>query len=113
MRRASMLLCLLVSAVLLTPALAWGQDAEAEKLYKARCLSCHAADGKGDTPAGKKTGTRDFAAPEVWKMTDAQWIEITTKGHNKMPAYGKTLKPEQIKALVAYSRELVKDRAPK
>jgi mono/diheme cytochrome c family protein len=69
---------------------------------------CHGADGRGDTPMGKKTGARDFASPEVQKQTDAQLIEITAKGKNKMPGYEKKLTDDQIKQLVAYIRTLKK-----
>jgi cytochrome c6 len=81
---------------------------EAASSYKAKCAMCHGADGKGDTPAGKKLGARDFASPEVEKETDAELIEITAKGKNKMPGYEKSLKESQIKDLVAYIRELAK-----
>jgi len=93
--------------VLATPANA-SDDAAA--LYKSKCASCHAADGSGDTPAGKKTGTRAFSSPEVQKMTDAQLTEVTTNGKNKMPAYKGKLTDDQIKSLVAYVKELGKKK---
>ncbi|MGC1829962.1 MAG: cytochrome c [Candidatus Acidiferrales bacterium] len=77
-------------------------------LFKAKCAVCHGTDGKGDTAVGKKLGVRDFASPEVQKETDEELIEVTTKGRNKMPAYGGILKDSQIKDLVAYIRELAK-----
>lgn len=77
-----------------------------ENIYKTKCASCHAMDGSGTTPAGKKTGVRDFRSPEVQKQTDAQLIEITAKGKNKMPGFEKKLREEQIRQLVAYVREL-------
>lgn len=79
-------------------------------LYKAKCASCHAVDGSGNTPAGKALKVRDVRDPEAQKQTDEQWIEITAKGKNKMPAFEKTLKPEQIKALVAHMRALAKSK---
>jgi mono/diheme cytochrome c family protein len=41
-------------------------------------------------------------------MSDAELTAITTDGKGKMPAYGKSLKPDQIKDLVAYIRSLAK-----
>ncbi len=82
----------------------------AEKLYKAKCAVCHAADGSGDTAAGKKLGAHDFRSPEMQKLTDGQLSEIIAKGKNKMPAYDKTLKEPEIKGLVAYIRELAKKK---
>jgi len=84
---------------------AFAQDDPAA-LYKSKCQVCHGADGKGDTPAGKKVGARDFHSPEVAKMSDTELFEITKKGKEKMPAYDKKLTADQIKALVKYIRSL-------
>jgi mono/diheme cytochrome c family protein len=81
---------------------------DAAGLFKAKCSACHGPDGKGGTPVGKKLGVRDFASPEVQKETDQELIEITTKGKNKMPAFGSSLKDPQVKDLVAYIRDLAK-----
>ncbi len=56
---------------------------------------------------GKKMGAYDFTAAEVQGMSDAQLTDIITNGKNKMPKYG-SLKPEEIKGLVAYIRTLKK-----
>ena len=45
-------------------------DDKSAATYKAKCVSCHGADGKGDTPAGKSTKVRSFADPEVVKASD-------------------------------------------
>jgi cytochrome c6 len=82
------------------------QDAAA--LYKAKCAACHGADGKANTPAGKQMGARDFASPDVQKESDDDLVAIVTKGKNKMPAYGSSLKDPQIKDLIAYVRGLAK-----
>ena len=81
-----------------------------EKLYKSKCVACHGVDGKGDTPTGKKLGARDLGSTEVQSQSDAQLIELVTKGKGKMPAYGKTLKEDEIKDLVGYVRELAKKK---
>lgn len=83
-------------------------DDSGGSLYKTKCAACHGADGKGDTPAGKKTGARDFSSPEVQKMSDAELSEAIAKGKNKMPAYEKSLKSGQLKDLVAYIRTLAR-----
>jgi mono/diheme cytochrome c family protein len=100
-----LVLLLFLLAVLLSP----GALGEAvQDLYKTKCAMCHAANGSGDTAMGKKLGARAFASPEVQKQTDAQLIEITAKGKNKMPAYEKKLTDDQIKQLVAYIRTFKK-----
>jgi len=82
------------------------QDAAA--LYKTKCASCHAADGSGDTPVGKKLGVKSFSDPEVAKSTDAAWIDATKKGKGKMPAYDGKLTDDQIRGLVTFIRGLAK-----
>ena len=76
------------------------QDAAA--IFKTKCAACHGPDGKGDTAVGKKLGVRDFASPEVQKQSDDELAAIINDGKNKMPAYKKSLKPEQVKDLVAF-----------
>ena len=83
-------------------------DDAAENLYKTKCSACHGADGKGQTPAGKNTGARDFASPEVQKASDEELSTIIADGKGKMSGYKKSLKPDQIKGLVAYIRALAK-----
>lgn len=78
--------------------------------YKAKCAGCHGADGKANTGPAKALGAHDFASDEVTKMSDADLIAIVTAGKNKMPAYGKSLKDTEIKDLVAYVRELAKQK---
>jgi len=77
-----------------------------EKVYKAKCASCHGPDGAGATPAGKATKARDFCSEEVKKETDEEWTAIIVKGKNKMPSYEKKITDEEIKGLVAYIRGL-------
>jgi len=79
-----------------------------EKVYKAKCASCHGADGKGQAPAGKATKARDFCSEEVSKETDDEWTTILTKGKNKMPAYDKKITDAEMKEVIAYIRGLCK-----
>jgi mono/diheme cytochrome c family protein len=79
-----------------------------ERVYKAKCASCHGAEGAGATPAGKATKARNFCSDEVKKETDDEWTTIIVKGKNKMPSYDKKLTDAEIKDLVAYIRGLCK-----
>src|SRR5580693_8438024 len=94
--------------ILLTPSIARAQNAAGT--YKGKCAGCHGADGKGNTAPGKALGVHDFSSDEVTKTNDADLITIVTAGKNKMPAYGKSLKDTEIKDLVAYVRELGKQK---
>jgi cytochrome c6 len=92
------------AVVLSIPLSARAQDASA--LFKSKCAACHGADGTG-SPTGKKMGAHDFTSAEVQGMSDAQLTDIITSGKNKMPKYA-SLKPEEVKGLVAYIRTLKK-----
>lgn len=83
------------------------QDAE-PTLYKAKCAACHGADGKGETAMGRANKLRDLGSADVQKQSDEELATIITNGKGKMPAYGKSLKPDQVKELVTYIRSLAK-----
>jgi mono/diheme cytochrome c family protein len=94
---------ILLTASIAAPAFAQG---DAAAIYKTKCVLCHGADGKGDTPVGKKMGARSFQSPEVAKESDQQFFEITLNGKAKMPGYKGKLTDDQIKGLVKYMRSL-------
>jgi cytochrome c6 len=100
----------LVLGVLLLglPATAVSGQTPGESLYKTKCAVCHGPDGKGETAVGKANKLRDLGSPEVQKQSDDELSGIVTSGKGKMPPYGKSLKPEQIKELVAYIRSFKK-----
>lgn len=74
--------------------------------YKAKCVSCHAADGSGSTTAGKALKTRDLRSADVQKQSDDQLFNLIAKGKGKMPGYEKTLGADKCKELVAHIRRL-------
>jgi len=82
--------------------------ASGEKVYKAKCASCHGPDGKGETAAGKATKARDLCAADVKKGTDAEWTDIIVKGKSKMPSYDKKISDAEVKDVIAYMRSLCK-----
>ncbi len=88
-----------------TMVLAQGPGADT---YKAKCAMCHAADGSGNTPAGKATKTPSFSSPDMLKMADADFIADTKNGKGKMPAYSGKLSDAEIKDVVAYIRTVQK-----
>ena len=78
-----------------------------QQLYKVKCQICHGPDATG-SPAGKKLSVKDFQSPEVQKQTDAELLEISKKGKNKMPAYGGKLTDNQLTELIKYMRDTAK-----
>jgi cytochrome c6 len=57
---------------------------------------------------GKNSKLRDLGSDDVQKQTDAQLIDITANGKNKMRAYKGKLTDEQIKDIVDYIRTMKK-----
>jgi cytochrome c6 len=101
------LLSMLLSVAVLVATIPSAHADEASgKLFAAKCAMCHGPDGAGSA-MGKKLGVRNLSSTEVQSQSDAELIEIITKGKNKMPAYDGKLKAEEIKALVGYIRTLV------
>jgi cytochrome c6 len=84
-----------------------GQDA-GPALYKTKCAACHGPDGKGETAIGKANKLRGLGSSDVQKQSDAELAAFIENGKGKMPAYGKSLKPEQVKDLVTYVRSFAK-----
>ena len=78
---------------------------DAAGTYSTKCVACHAVDG-GGSATGKKLGAHDFRTADVQKMSDAELTEVISTGKNKMPAYGKSLKPGDIQGLVAFIRKM-------
>ena len=48
-------------------------------------------------------GAKDFRAPDVAKMSDADLIKVTKEGKGKMPGF-KALTDDQVKELVKFIR---------
>jgi mono/diheme cytochrome c family protein len=98
-----------VAVLCLVGSVVRAQDkANGEKVYKAKCASCHGPDGKGETAAGKVTKARDICSDEVKKETEAAWTDIIVKGKNKMPSYDKKITDGEVKDVIAYMRSLCK-----
>ena len=89
---------------------AYADDAATLKLYKAQCATCHGLDGKGQTTAGKKVGTKDWTDPKVLKALADFDIEKAIRtgkngddGKELMPSFSK-LGDNKIKSLATYIR---------
>jgi mono/diheme cytochrome c family protein len=98
--------------------LAGGADvAKGKALYGQYCAGCHGSVGKGDGPAAASLNPkpRDLSDQSYARsLKDEYLIDITKNGGPAvkksplMPAFGKTLKDDQVKDLMAYLRSLAK-----
>jgi Cytochrome c, mono- and diheme variants len=98
----------LVFIAILTLAAAGLYAADGAATYKAKCATCHGADGSGQTAMGKSMKLRDLGSPEVQKLTDKELFQVTADGKAKMPAYKAKLSEEEINAVVTYMRTMKK-----
>lgn len=105
-------LCFIAKGILCFLALPTATHAQSDpaKIYKTNCVLCHSADGSGDSPSGKALHAKDLRSEEVQKQSDAALSEVITKGRGKMPAFGAKIKPDDVEKLVAYLRELAKQK---
>ena len=88
-------------------------DKATERSWKAKCGSCHGADGKAATEKGKKMKLPDFSQA-AWQTSrdDAELRTAIVKGvkeekdgvKKEMDAFETELNAEQIDALVKYVR---------
>src|SRR5262249_14857987 len=95
-------------AVTLMPTQSRGTSvlADAAATFKAKCASCHGADGSGNTPAGKSLKGPDLRSADVQKQSDDALYNIVAKGKSRMPGYEKSLGADQCKGLVAFVRQV-------
>jgi cytochrome c6 len=86
--------------------------APAAENWENHCATCHGADGKGQTKAGKKLNVKDYTDAKVQaEMKDDDMIKATADGvfdkagKERMKAYKEELSAAEIKELVAYIRK--------
>jgi mono/diheme cytochrome c family protein len=90
-------------------------------LYERWCASCHGLTGKGDGPNAKYLPVKAANHSDAFTMSkrpdDSLYDVIAVGGLQfgrspRMPAFGETLKPAEIRALVAHIRTLCKCTPP-
>jgi mono/diheme cytochrome c family protein len=81
-----------------------GNDAElveGRSVFVANCQRCHGPRGQGGAGA-RLAGVVTRSFPNIQNE-----INVVTNGAGAMPAWGTTLTPAQIKAVVRYTREVL------
>lgn len=88
---------------------AWSAEIKPGKAtYDKLCVSCHAADGKGNPAMAKAMGGLNIVTKEVQAKKDDDLIKVIVEGAGKMPASGKNLSKQEQKDVLAYTRSLAK-----
>lgn len=85
-----------------------------QKIYSAKCGSCHGKDAKGNAGMAKmlkaESAALDLLDEATLGKTDEELVKLTTEGLGKMPAYKGKLSEAEISGVVAYLRELSKPK---
>jgi len=90
-------------------------DKKTERLWKAKCASCHGADGKGQTDQGQKMGIADYTAASWQASHDEAKVKAAIEsGVNRekngkkqeMDPFKDKLEPAQIDSLAAFVKQL-------
>lgn len=92
-----------------------------ETVYRQQCASCHGPQGKAapgwreTTPAGEMPPPPHDSAGHTWRHSDALLYRIVVEGWRDpfnrtdrltMPAFGGTLDPREIRAVIQYIKTL-------
>lgn len=76
-------------------------------IYRAKCKSCHGADGRADTKIGRQGKIEDFSTA-TWQseFTDAKILEVLRDGvkNTKMKSYKDRLSPAELDAVAKHLR---------
>lgn len=80
-------------------------------VYMRQCVACHGLQGLGDGPRAFSTPIKPRnLRDEPWKYGDDEEsvLKIITQGgpQGVMPAFGKSLSPQELKAIVKYVRHM-------
>ena len=109
MTRASFFCIVTIALLFMMAQPAFAQSA-GETVYKQKCQVCHSANGSGDTVMGKKLGAKDLKSAEIQKLTDAEITNVVKNGKDKMKGFEGKLTNDEIKSVVAYVRDLAKQK---
>jgi mono/diheme cytochrome c family protein len=72
------------------------QDVATEVLWRQQCARCHGRDGSGGMAMAANMPVPDLRRSA---MTEAEVVEIVSKGRRQMPAFGQELEADAITAL--------------
>lgn len=114
MKRIGMFLAVAIGLVFATSS--YAADKKIERLWKAKCASCHGADGKAQTEKGKKMQVGDMTTADFQKKSDADLTKVINEGFKEekngvkkeMDPYKDELKEGELEGLLALMREFGK-----
>jgi mono/diheme cytochrome c family protein len=75
-------------------------------IFQEQCAGCHGPDGRAQTDIGKGIQAADLTSQPVQQQSDSDLLKLVKSGKGKMPAFQDKLSDDQIRAVVAYVRQL-------
>ncbi len=81
--------------------------ASAKKIFAEKCVLCHKETGEGGAVdiEGDKFKVPSYKDEKVKAQDDKKYTRVIEEGDDKMPAFKKKLKPEEIADLIKYIRK--------
>jgi mono/diheme cytochrome c family protein len=107
MRVTGVAIVLLGGLVLATSAMA-AEPELGKKLWTQKCAMCHGADGKGNAKMAQTLKTTIADAGTWAAKPDSELLKTITDGRRPMPAFGKSLKPKELDAVLLHAKGLAK-----
>ena len=109
MRIRNVLVITGLNLLLMSP-LSYAAEA-AKTLFTNRCQGCHGPDGKGVQTMAKALNTEipDLTSKNTAKKSDADLLEVVSKGKGKMPPTG-GLSDKELKEIVSHVKSLSKGK---
>ena len=83
---------------------------EGDAIFQELCVGCHGTDGRADTDMGKKVKAADLTSSDVQQQSDSELMKVVKSGQKKMPSFADKLSDDEIKAVIAYVRQLGKSK---
>lgn len=94
------ILLVAIATATLNDAFSHPKGPDGQTIYERKCSRCHGDDGTAEKKGADNLKESDLS-------NEALTI-IITEGKKKMPAFGKKLTPEEIQAVVNYTKTLRK-----
>jgi len=85
-----------------------GKASSGQAIFKSKCVLCHGADGRGNTPLGKQLQAANLGSKEVQKLSDEKLRQIIHDGQANMPSFADQLSTEEINHVLRFVRSLGK-----
>jgi mono/diheme cytochrome c family protein len=109
MKSLFVMICLIATMLMVTPAFAAGNAAAGKEVYAKKCASCHGTAGEGKDTVAKmlKVELRNLGSAEVQSKTDAELKKVIMEGTGKMKGVA-GMDAKSTDDVVAYLRTLKK-----